>query len=335
MTPLNTETVAAPAGAAGTALPRPGTLADVKGWFFDQDQVLFDWLLTHQARSGVRGNLLEMGAYLGKSAAFLGRYRHSGEEFTVCDLFDSPAGDAANDEEMQRSYATLSRRAFEANYLSFHDELPTIIQGPTSLVPEKVAPGSCRFVHVDASHLYEHVRGDIAAARRVLSPEGVVVLDDYRSEHTPGVSAAVWEALFTEGLRPICLSRCKFYGTWGDPAPWQEALILEIVGRADCHADLQTIAGHRVLRLVGDRGPALPEPPRSRHYEVLRAEERAAEEIRQRREESDARAAAAAGEAEAAQRRAAARRPKARARRAALLLVPPAVTKVLRRLRRR
>ncbi|MEV0604314.1 class I SAM-dependent methyltransferase [Streptomyces sp. NPDC050315] len=281
MTPLNTETIAVPTGAAGTGLPRPGTLADVKGWFFGQDQLLFDWLLTHQARSGARGDLLEMGAYLGKSAAFLGGYRHPGEEFTVCDLFDSPAVDEANDEEMQRSYAALTRRAFEANYLSFHDELPTIIQGPTSLVPEKVAPGSCRFVHIDASHLYDHVRDDILAARRVLSPEGVVVLDDYRSEHTPGVSAAAWEALFTEGLRPICLSRCKFYGTWGDPAPWQEALILEIVTRADCHADLQTIAGHRVLRLVSDQNLAVPEPARSRHYEALRAEKRAAEEIPQ------------------------------------------------------
>ncbi|WP_030614544.1 class I SAM-dependent methyltransferase [Streptomyces sclerotialus] len=331
MTPLNTETLIAPAGAA---LPRPGTLADVKGWFFDQDQLLFDWLLAHQARTGVRGDLLEMGAYLGKSAIYLARYLNPGEEFTVCDLFDSPAGDEANGAEMRGSYATLTRRAFEANYLAFHDELPTVLQGPTTLVPEEVAPGSCRFVHVDASHLYDHVRGDITAARRALSPEGVVVLDDYRSEHTPGVSAAVWEALFTQGLRPICLSRTKFYGTWGDPAPWQEALILEIVGRGDCHADLQTVAGHRVLRLISGRDLVLPALPRSRHYEALRSEERAAEEIRRRRADTDARATSAAREAEAAQRRSAARRPKARARRAALLFLPPLAAKGLRRLRR-
>ncbi|POX36415.1 hypothetical protein C3486_33730 [Streptomyces sp. Ru73] len=332
MTPLHTETPAAPAGAA---LPRPGTLADVKGWFYGQDQLLFDWLLNHQTRTGMRGDLLEIGAYLGKSAIVLGRHLNPGEEFTVCDLFDSAAGDEANDAEMRGSYATLTRRAFEANYLAFHEALPTVLQGPSTLVPEEVAPGSCRFVHVDASHLYDHVRGDLAAACRVLAPQGVVALDDYRSEHTPGVSAAVWEALFTQGLRPICVSRGKFYGTWGDPAPWQEALVLEIVGRADCHADLQTIAGHRVLRLVSGPDLALPEPPRSRYYEALRAEERAAEEVRRRRADSDARAAAAAGEAAAAQRRAAARRPKARARRAALLLLPPFVVKALRRLRRR
>ncbi|MEU7483071.1 class I SAM-dependent methyltransferase [Streptomyces sp. NPDC042319] len=332
MTPLHTETRAAPAGAA---LPRPGTLADVEGWFFGQDQLLFDWLLTHQARTGVRGDLLEMGAYMGKSAVFLGRHLNPGEEFTVCDLFDSTPGDEANAGEMARSYATLTRRAFEANYLAFHDELPTVLQGPTTLVPERVAPGSCRFVHIDASHLYDHVRGDLAAARRVLSPEGVVALDDYRAEHTPGVSAAVWEALFTQGLRPICVGRSKFYGTWGDPAPWQQALIMEIVGRGDCHADLQTIAGHRVLRLISGHGLAAPELPRSRYYETLRAEERAAEEIRRRRADTDARATATAQEAEAAQRRVAGRRPKARARRAALLLLPPFVVKGLRRLRNR
>lgn len=318
----------APAATKGEALPRPATLADVKGWFYDQDQVLFDWVLGRQAALGRRGDLLEMGAYLGKSAIFLGRRLAPGELFTVCDLFDSPPVDAANDAEMETSYATLTRRAFEANYLSFHDELPAVLQGPTSLVTERVAPGSCRFVHIDASHLYEHVRADITAARQVLAPDGVVVLDDYRSEHTPGVSAATWEAVFTQGLRPICLSRSKFYGTWGDPVPWQEALILEIVGRGDCHADLQDVAGHRVLRLVSGPGLATPEIPPSRHHDALRAERRATEAVR-RRADADGRG----GDAEAREG-AGARRPGARLRRAALLLLPPFVVRGLRRLRR-
>ncbi|MDI9886166.1 class I SAM-dependent methyltransferase, partial [Streptomyces sp. HNM0645] len=153
----------------GDELPRPARLDDVKGWFRPVDQLLFDWFLGHQRDHGHAGDLLELGAYLGKSAIFMGSYLRPGEEFTVCDLWDSPAPDASNSAEMDRSYATLTRRAFEANYLSFHDELPRLVQAPTSVITCRVRAASCRFVHVDASHLYEHVHGDIRAAERLLT----------------------------------------------------------------------------------------------------------------------------------------------------------------------
>lgn len=167
-------------------LPRPTRLSEVKGWFFTADQLLFDWFLTRQKERAEPGDLLELGAYMGKSAIFLGARRRAGERFTVCDLFDSPAEDASNSQEMEKSYATLTRRAFEANYLAFHEELPTIVQGLSSLVSEHVDEGSVRFAHIDASHLYEHVHGDILAVRELLTGNGVVVMDDYRAEHCPG-----------------------------------------------------------------------------------------------------------------------------------------------------
>ena len=42
---------------------------------------------------------------------------------------------------------------------------------------EKVAPQSVRFLHVDASHLYEHVANDVDAAQDMLQPDGLVVFD--------------------------------------------------------------------------------------------------------------------------------------------------------------
>ncbi|MFI8852159.1 class I SAM-dependent methyltransferase [Streptomyces sp. 891-h] len=247
-------------------LPRPGTFDEVPGWFYRTDLILFDWFLSRQRDLRHHGDLLEMGAYMGKSAVLMGAYLQAGERFTVCDLFDDPeaAPDEANEREMQRSYSTLTRRAFEANYLSFHDELPRIVQAPTAVVPGEVADGSCRFVHVDASHLYEHVRGDIAAARDVLGPEGIVVLDDYRSDHTPGVACATWQAVLEGGLRPVCVSSHKFYGTWGDPRPWQDALHAELKERGKCWLQWQQVAGQRLL-LVGARKAAAPSLPVSRH----------------------------------------------------------------------
>jgi hypothetical protein len=243
--------------------PLPRTLDDVPGWFWPIDQQLFAWFLDRQSAAGTRGDLLELGSYLGRSAILIGRHLRPGEAFTVCDLFDSEAPDGENAAEMTMSYRqTLTRTAFERNYLAFHSQLPTIVQAPTSVLGDgRIASGSCRFVHIDASHLYEHVAVDIRTAKAVLGPDGIVVLDDFRSPHTPGVAAATWEAVFQQGLRPICVTPEKLYGTWGDPEPIQQALV-ELDGDAeDCHLDIDMIAGHRLIRLSG-RGVAKLLPAR-------------------------------------------------------------------------
>ncbi|MCF2126068.1 class I SAM-dependent methyltransferase [Strepomyces sp. STD 3.1] len=244
----------------------PGELNDVPGWFWPLDQVLFSWFLERQETMGTRGDLLELGAYLGKSAILLGHRLRDGETLTVCDLFGAEPPDAANRAEAAKSYSSLTRQAFERNYLSFHTTLPTIVQAPSSAIVDEVAPGSCRFVHIDASHLYEHVEGDIGAARDLLGPDGIVVLDDFRSEHTPGVAVAAWEAVLNRGLRPVCLSSQKLYGTWGDPEPVQEALLAALRGRDDIAVTVERAAGQRLVRTRAKSKRLSPPPlPVSRY----------------------------------------------------------------------
>ncbi|MFM9367030.1 class I SAM-dependent methyltransferase [Streptomyces sp. Da 82-17] len=249
---------------ATEALPRPTRLSDVKGWFFPADQLLFDWFLGRQRDREQRGDLLELGAYLGKSAIFMGSYLRDDETFTVCDLFDSPAPDDPNSKEMNRSYSTLTRRAFEANYRSFHDELPTIIQAPSSVVADEVEADSCRFAHIDASHLYEHVHGDILAVRELLGPDGIVVLDDFRAEHCPGVAAATWGAVATTGLKPLCITATKFYGTWGAYDEVHGELLDMLRTRKDLWHGAEGVAGYPMIRIDGKKAKA-PAQPRSRY----------------------------------------------------------------------
>lgn len=288
--------------------PRPGELADVRGWFPNLDQLIFGTLLDRQEAHGEPGDLLELGVFMGKSAIFLGHHLRDGDRFTVCDLFESDAPDAANNAETSRSYRTLTREAFERNYLSFHDTLPRVLHGPSSIVPGEVEPRSCRFVHIDASHLYEHVRGDIVAARDILLPGGIVVLDDFRSEHTPGVALATWEAVLDGGLRPVCLTTQKLYATWGDPEPLRKAMIALADSRTDCDVSVEEAAGHQLVRLKA-RGMEAPPFPRSRHYEEPPAPEPAPGPAR--------------------------RSPRARVRRFVIDLLPPLVTRAVMRSRAR
>ncbi|WP_370096784.1 class I SAM-dependent methyltransferase [Streptacidiphilus sp. MAP12-20] len=294
----------------------PATLDDVRGWFFGVDRFLFVWLLERQKRSAIAGDLIEMGAYLGRSAILVADYLRDGETFTVCDLFDSPAPDEANSGEMDMSYRdTLTRKAFEANYLAFHDALPNVIQAPTSVLSDgRIQPKSARFIHIDASHLYEHVIGDIRFAKEALTDDGVVVLDDFRSEHTPGVSAAVWEAVATLGLIPVVVTHNKFYGTWGDPHLVQEELVTDLSGHRDLTVYEENVRGRRLVRL---RSKASLQPPafrRSRVYDQVMAE-RAVEAKRGRRAEAPSQLSH-------------------RAKRFAKDFLPPVATRALRNARR-
>lgn len=242
-------------------------LDEIPGWFPRIDQRMFCWFLERQERLDVVGDLLELGVYHGKSAVLIGYYRCEGQVFTVCDLFDTAASDAANDKEMRTEYANLARDAFEKNYLAFHDQLPEIIAEPSALILQHVKPGSCRFVHVDASHLYNHVHRDIAAARTVLLPGGIAVCDDYRAEHTPGVAAAVWEAVAKTGLNPICVTPQKLYGTWDDPSAIQDELLGWLDGDSGYWHEVQDLGGRRLIRL---REPRPPKAPPELHAELAR-----------------------------------------------------------------
>ena len=76
----------------------------VGGWFGQADGLLFCAL--SEATDG-RGDLLETGAYLGRSSILLGYLVRSGERLVVCDLFGVDAGDPANDSENQLREATM------------------------------------------------------------------------------------------------------------------------------------------------------------------------------------------------------------------------------------
>jgi len=244
----------------GSSHPRIDT-SPIPGWFTWTDQRVFEHVLGRQDDERP-GTLVELGAYLGKSAVVAGEYLRAGEEFVVCDLFGEAAPDEGNSRENQQSYRTLTRQQFEANYLGVHRRLPTVLQAPTSRILEHVPPGSARFVHIDASHLYEHVRGDLEAAGTMLRPGGLVVCDDYRSQHTPGVAAAVWAAVQSGAIQPFCVTPSKLYACTGaDAAPHREALLAWLEeGAEGLRHEVQRVAGTDLVRIWPRPAPKGPRP---------------------------------------------------------------------------
>lgn len=227
---------------------------DIPGWFPWLDHAAFTAVL--EAQQGQPGDLVELGAYLGKSAVVIGAHLQVGERFVVVDLFGTDellgtdSSVSENRHEVIGSYSNLTRDQFEANYAAVHaGVLPEIVHGLSSSVVDHVGPDTCRFVHIDASHLYDQVCIDIENTRSILKPGGVVVFDDFRSGHTPGVAAAVWDAVLHGGLIPFAITPQKLYAVYDDPAPYLSA----ITGLAQHDARLSTarsrVADHEFLRI--------------------------------------------------------------------------------------
>lgn len=183
----------------------------VQGWMSSHDVSLFHILLSMQRDENVTGNLLEIGVFEGKSAILLGRLLSDGEEFHVCDIFDELT-DTKNAEEILSSYPNFSREKFESNMLKLSPSMPEIHQCLSSELPKRLAGKKFRFVHIDGSHLYQHVSGDLKYAEHAISESfGIISVDDFRSQHTPGVAAAVWESIVRGRLVPIAISPAKMY----------------------------------------------------------------------------------------------------------------------------
>ena len=227
------------------------TIHDIPGWFSWTDQQMFRHLLG-PAAPDEPGDLVELGVYLGKSAAFMGEFQRPGERFVVCDLFNGES-DTSNKIENARSYRNLTREEFENNYRAVRGGLPEIVQGLSSTITEHVKPGSARFVHIDASHLYEHVVIDIESALTMLGPGGVAVFDDFRHPHTPGVAAAVWAAVGAGRLHPFCLTESKLYAVAGDPNSVRDGLQAWLIKFGRLLWESQWIAGYEVLRVAPPR----------------------------------------------------------------------------------
>jgi hypothetical protein len=305
-----------------SAPTRPRNLDDVPGWLRPTDKMLFEWFLTRPGAPG--GDLLEMGVFQGKTAIHIGSFLKPGETFTVCDLFDLARDDQTIRPGARSAYADLTQKTFEANYLAFHPQLPTIVRGRTDIITEHVAPGSCRFIHVDASHMYEHVHGDAASARMLAGPDAVVVFDDYRTEHCPGTAAAVWEAVAVGDLKIICVTANKFYGTWGDATAIQNQLQKALSQRGDYRLDIQQVLGQRLLRVIqmpNRGGPAVAKASADRvlaeAQQVLATAQSLVSQARLSRGGSNWRKARPGW------------------RRAAAAILPPVATDTIRRLRQR
>lgn len=234
-------------------------MGSVPGWFLEVDARLFVGVDSLQLARGIRGDLLEIGVYYGKSAILLGYCVRRGEHLMVCDVFEEVGGLAEESVAEHITYhAHLRQAEFERHYRRFHRELPEIVAAPSTSLDRDQLARRFRLIHIDGGHAYEVVREDILTARRLLGKGGVVVLDDWSQPHCPGVALALWEEYLRGELIPLCLTGTKLYATWDSGGLTSQDLDDWAAAQPDIEVSYaHRLVGHEVRRYVQKKADGL------------------------------------------------------------------------------
>lgn len=149
-------------------------------------------------RSGMAGNVVEFGCYVGTTSLFIRRlldaYDFTGE-FHVYDSFaglpeKTPQDNSAAGEQFQAGELLAPRKTFVQNFKKAGLQLPVIHKGWFADFTSADVPVNIMFAFFDGDFY-----GSIADSFRVCSgkfqEKATIVVDDYANEALPGAARAV------------------------------------------------------------------------------------------------------------------------------------------------
>lgn len=129
-------------------------------------------------RRGFNGHWFETGVYKGKSAALLCGSAVSDEDVVLIDVGYHDTWDHLN---------------------SLHSSIVSIVSESEKV--EQTFPavnkyyGETMVFHSDGSHFYDNVYSDMTLAHKLLTDDGILILDDFGNPHYPQVQAAAYAYL--------------------------------------------------------------------------------------------------------------------------------------------
>ena len=161
---------------------------------------------------GIRGDLLEIGVYRGKSAAL--SLLHTDRENETLVLVDLNFR-KRRIKRILRRFGREDWRGIEAHRCDSRKLLQ---------LPEfEVRDQSFRWIHIDGEHTSEALRSDLESAHRLLSCSGILCIDDFFSTQYPQLTKTLFDylkenpdrfQLFLTGFSKAFLARPEAAGTY-------------------------------------------------------------------------------------------------------------------------
>lgn len=167
---------------ATTAIP------PVEGWLFGNAANATSDLLREQTRRGLYGDILEIGVYHGKYFIVLANNTCPGERCVALDIFHSDVPSDTN--------AWGDRDIFLANVRTYAPDCDLVVIEANSTALDANAAktldeGTYRCISIDGGHDYTCVLSDLWLAQRLVTPGGIVIMDDWGNPNWLSVQQAL------------------------------------------------------------------------------------------------------------------------------------------------
>lgn len=174
----------------------------IRGFMHPTDAFAFAGILNDQKSRSVKGALVEIGVFFGRSFSILALdARETGSKALGLDLFDIPG-----------------QRAYVDDICAKLDVVPAveIVAGPSEDVKADDLVGrhgKARFFHIDGGHERHHLVADLALAMNVMADDCVIIFDDFMNAQYPDLSVAIIDSMREHSARlvPFAITRAKLY----------------------------------------------------------------------------------------------------------------------------
>lgn len=157
----------------------------IQGFFNYDDAQHFQLVLRMQSLMGVKGDLLEIGSWQGRSSSFMSFFLRSGERLIVSDVFSQQANDVYSEypsvEDVKENIMKVNPD-INSSQLLFLEGNSTNMQMPSDI--------NLRFAHVDGGHAFQECYQDLTNISPRIIRSGIVVVDDYDHPDWPEVKPA-------------------------------------------------------------------------------------------------------------------------------------------------
>jgi hypothetical protein len=138
-------------------------------------------MLSYQDELNISGHVVEFGVYKCKSAALLSAHVTPPERLILVDV------------EKQFTDDTLGRLLVRPEFVTGRSEdFARTFSGYQQLC------SAVRFLHVDSSHTFRTTFAEMQLADELLSPSGIVCMDDYTNLNYSQILPAIYKYLFTK-----------------------------------------------------------------------------------------------------------------------------------------
>jgi predicted O-methyltransferase YrrM len=184
-------------------------IKDVPGWFNVDDCGHFFLTLSYQSAMGLKGDMLEIGSYHGRSTALMAKCLQPDERLVVCDAFESDTHD---------SYAN---KPSPENLISNIERLSPLINRELIVIHKGLSNDLCldsgemfRFIHIDGGHSAEQAYFDLNLCSKHTISSGIIVMDDYHNKRWPGVTEGT-DRFLSENHDFVVLADLNRHGALG------------------------------------------------------------------------------------------------------------------------